>query len=156
MNQHPDFLSPSDSEGKMLGNQAPGEQSRVIPVIEEQIKVDKKVIDSGIVRITKSVSEHEESVNMALDHEEIKVERIALNQYVETAPDVRYEGDTMVIPVLREVMVKRLLLVEELRVTKHTSQIVTTQEVTLRKEEVVVEHIAINPAFDKKSGIAST
>jgi len=73
--------------------------------------------------------------------EDVNVERVSLNKYIDTAPPpVRYEGDTMIIPVLREVTVieKRLLLVEELRVTKHRTELEETQDVSLRKEEIKV------------------
>jgi uncharacterized protein (TIGR02271 family) len=47
----------------------------------------------------------------------------------------------MIIPVLREEVVveKRILLVEELRITKRQIQTNTPQQVTLRKEEVIVD-----------------
>ena len=68
---------------------------------------------------------------------------MAVNRYVDEAPAVRYEGDTMIVPVLREEMVvtKRLLLVEELHVR---TQVLTThapQTVALRHEEVTYERV---------------
>jgi stress response protein YsnF len=58
----------------------------------------------------------------------------------------------MIIPVLREVIVveKRLLLVEELRVTKHQVLKQETQQVTLRKEEVNVERVANHQANEQQ------
>ncbi|MDF7812082.1 YsnF/AvaK domain-containing protein [Hymenobacter sp. YC55] len=117
----------------------------VVPVIEEHAVVHREVVESGRVRLSKTVQEHEEAIDLALQHEEVNVERVPLNQYVAdeaAAPAVRYEGDTLVIPVVREVVVKRLLLVEELRVTKHRVETHETQNVTLRSEQVHVERIA--------------
>jgi len=74
-------------------------------------------------------------------HEEVEVEKVAVNQFVESGPEVRYEGDTMIIPVLREVMEVRMLLVEELRVTKRKVESNDSQELTLRREEVTVERL---------------
>ncbi len=116
--------------------------SAVIPVIEEQVRISKELVDSGKVRISKKVTEHEESVNMQLMHEKTNIERVPVNQYVDSPPPpVRYEGDTMIIPVLKEVLVteKRLMLVEELRVTRQQVQTEETRQVTLRKEEIDIE-----------------
>ena len=123
-----------------------------IPVIEEQVQIDKKVVESGSVRITKVVSEQEVPVDIPLIQEEHDIQRIPINQYVETLPPpIRYEGDTMIIPVVREVLVveKRLLLVEELHVTKSQVQKQETQYITLRKEEVIVERLAPNQAGEQ-------
>lgn len=117
----------------------------VIPVIEEQLIVDKRVVEKGRVRISKSVREQDETVNIPLIQENVQVERIPINQYVaEAPPPVRYEGNVMIIPVLREVVVveKRLVLVEELRVIKQQTQTQQTQKVRLRKEEVSVKRVS--------------
>jgi hypothetical protein len=73
----------------------------------------------------------------------VHVERRRIGEPVASAPDVRYEGDTMIIPVLEEVLVveKRLMLQEEIRVTRHRSAVRTPQRVTLRSEQARVERI---------------
>jgi uncharacterized protein (TIGR02271 family) len=120
----------------------------VIPVIQEQVLVEKQVVEKGKVRISKQVREYEELVDVPLLGDEVVVERVAVNQYVESAPAVRYEGETMIIPVVREVAVveKRLVLAEELRVTKRRVETHAPQVVTLRKEEVSVERAASDNA----------
>lgn len=81
---------------------------------------------------------------LSLRRDEVQVERVPVNQFLPDgapAPGSRYEGEILVVPVLREVMVKRLLLVDELRVT--TRRVITEepQTVLLRHEEVHVERI---------------
>jgi stress response protein YsnF len=74
--------------------------------------------------------------------EKLDIERIPINQYVDSAPPaVRYEGDVMIVPILEEVVVveKRLRLVEELRITKRQEHTQVSQPVVLRKEEVTVD-----------------
>jgi uncharacterized protein (TIGR02271 family) len=119
------------------------DQPLKIQVLEEHLKVTVQEVETGRVRITKHVTEHIEDINIPLANEEVEVEKVAINQYVETAPGVRYEGETMIIPVIKEVLVveKKLVLVEELRVTKRQVQTNETQQVTLRKEEVNVERV---------------
>ena len=120
-------------------------QPLTVPVIEEQLLVDKQVNEKGRVRISKRVRETDETVNVPLVQENVSVERVPVNQYVaEAPPPVRYEGNVMIIPVLREVVVveKRLVLVEELRVTKEQTQTQETQKIRLRKEEVEVKRVS--------------
>jgi uncharacterized protein (TIGR02271 family) len=117
-------------------------QSTVIPVIEEQLQVGKKVVETGSVRINKVVHEEEVKVETPVVVEKLDIERIPINQYVESAPPaVRYEGDVMIVPILEEVVVvqKRLRLVEELRITKRQEHTQVSQPVVLRREEVTVE-----------------
>lgn len=117
----------------------------VIPVIEEQLTVDKRVVEKGRVRISKKVRETDETVNIPLVQENVQVERVPINQFIaEPPPPVRYEGNVMIIPVLREIVVveKRLVLVEELRVTKQKTQTQETQKIRLRKEEVSVKRVS--------------
>ena len=131
---------PTDIKQQTQENQLP-DQKKVIPVLEEQLKVGKQVVESGSLLISKTVREENVSVDVPVMHSEHEVERVAVNQYVDSPPPVRYEGNTMIIPILQEVVVleKRLVLVEELRVTAHQVQTQETQQVTLRKEEVSVE-----------------
>ena len=120
------------------------ETGMIIPVIEEHLVVDKKVIESGKIVISKQVEETPESVNIELLHDEHVVEHVSVNELVDAVPAVRYEGDTIVIPVMKEVLVKRILLVEEIRITKRTVQTNEQHEFTLRKEKVQVERVINN------------
>lgn len=113
----------------------------VIPVIEEQLRISKVWQETGRVQVSKTVTEEAVDYSVPLNQEEVIMERKPINQYVDTAPAAsRYEGDTLIIPVLKEVLVveKKLMLVEELHIRKrHSEQIVTGTE-TVRKESVEV------------------
>jgi uncharacterized protein (TIGR02271 family) len=121
--------------------------SITVPVLEEQISVSLKTVETGRVRLVKQVKEEEIMVEAPLLYDQTLVERVAINQHVEFAPEVRYEGDTMIIPVMREevVVTKRLVLVEEIRVTKQQVSSVSTQPVLLRQETITVERIPSDP-----------
>ena len=125
------------------------EEKLVIPIIEEQAFVDKRVVETGKVRISKRVSEHEEFIDEPLFREEVTVERVPVNQYVDQPPQVRHEGDVMIIPVVQEqlVMQKRLVLVEELRVRKQVVETHQPQSVTLRREDVDVRRVTETENF---------
>lgn len=113
-----------------------------MPVMEELLEVDKRKVDTGRgVRLRKTVSEREHLIDEPLQRDELAVERIPVGQIVEEEPpQMRYEGDTLVVPVLEEVLVveKRLLLKEEIRITRHRHEVHEPQRVSLRTEHVEV------------------
>ena len=115
----------------------------VIPVIQEQATVSKRVVETGKVRISKHVREYEEIVDVPHIHEEVMVERVPVDRVVEAAPEVRQEGDLTIIPVVEEryVLEKRLVLVEELHVRKERRESHHPEKVKALKEEVEVQRI---------------
>ncbi|TKK68816.1 DUF2382 domain-containing protein [Ilyomonas limi] len=120
-------------------------QSLVIPVIEETARIDKQVITTGKIKIEKQIEEINEAVNISLQHDEYTIKRVTINKYVdEETPQVRYEGNTMIIPVLKEVVVKRMLLVEEVHIIKEVISAEEQVNIPLRKEKVTVTRSADN------------
>jgi uncharacterized protein (TIGR02271 family) len=111
----------------------------VIPVIEERAHV-RRVESVGKVAITKTVQERIEQIDEPLTSEEVVVERVPVNRPVDKAPMIRHEGDTLVIPLLEEVLVveKRLVLREEVHVRKVHQEIRSPQEVSLRSEQIEI------------------
>ena len=118
-----------------------GGETQVIPLIEEKLIVGKQTVETGKVRLVKSVSEYQEQLNEPLAVRTFDVERVLLNLPVEAAPGVRQEGDTTIYPVVEEqlILTKRLVLKEEVRVTLRETERVDTQVVTLRREHLTVE-----------------
>ncbi len=113
----------------------------IVPVLAEQLQIERRRVTRGGVRLVKSVSERTETVDVPLVTEQVEVERIPINKMVDSAPPIRYEGDVMIVPLLEEVLVveKRLMLKEEIRIVKRQQQTSQSQEVVLRTEEVSVE-----------------
>jgi uncharacterized protein (TIGR02271 family) len=128
------------------GTTAPGaDEPLVIPVVAEELTVEKRQVTRGIVRIHTRVETREEVVEEPLLHEEVAVERIPVNKLVDgEAPMPHYENEVFVIPILEEVLVvqKRLLLKEEVRVTRRHTTVSQPQQVTLRREVVEIERLA--------------
>jgi uncharacterized protein (TIGR02271 family) len=93
------------------------EATVVVPVIEEEIDVQTQQAETGKVRITKAVHEREVVVDEPLQRDEVEVERVPIERLVEAAIPVRYEGDTVIVSVMEEVLVveKRWMLKEEIR-----------------------------------------
>jgi len=118
-----------------------GDEKLVIPLAAETFTVEKHEAITGVVRIHKTVTERQETIDTPTYSESVQVERVARGEWVDSIPQIRHEGDTMIIPVVEEVLVveKRLRLREELRVTKRRTEDTTPQQVTLRSEEVTID-----------------
>src|SRR3712207_4751781 len=117
----------------------------IIPVIEERAVVLKRKKLTGGLRVRTVVHEDEEAINKPLTTEEVEVERVPLDRWVKAPIPVRQEGETTIITLLEEVAVveKRLRATEEVRITKRRTTRQTSQHVTLRREEAVVERLEV-------------
>jgi uncharacterized protein (TIGR02271 family) len=130
-------------EQQVGGSVQSADQPYVVPVIEEVLEVTRQREEIGRVRIHKHVHERTEVVDEPLLRDEVAVTRVPINRMIEHPIDVRQEGETLIVPVLEEVLVveKRLMLVEELHITRHVAETHQPQEITLRREEVTVERL---------------
>ena len=115
----------------------------VVPVIEEQVKVRKRVVESGRVQIIKRVEERQQLVDEPLYKDEVEVQRIAINRPIDRAVQPREVGNVLIIPVVEEVLVveKRLILKEELHVRRKKMQTRQPQRITLRGERAEIKRI---------------
>jgi stress response protein YsnF len=119
------------------------EQRTTLPVIEERAVVHKRKKVTGAVRVRTVVHQEEQHVREALATEQVEVERVPMERWVEAPVPVRQEGDTTIISLHEEVVVveKRLRLTEEVRITRKRSTDRAEERVTLRREEAVVERL---------------
>lgn len=131
----------TDLEDPLLQNSQP---QVIIPVLAEGLVVEKVAHDTGGVRATKSVRERVQVVDEPLSREEITVERKAVNQVLTTPALPRQEGDTLVIPVMEEILVveRRLLLKEEIHIHKRRKEVHDPRRFVLRSEEVSIEQLS--------------
>ena len=121
----------------------PPEPPLVLPVLAEELDVQTRRVETGRVRLHKTVHTREVLVDEPLLREEVVVERLPINRVVEEPIPVRYEGETMIVSVLEEVLVveTRLRLTEELRITTRRTETHQPVPVTLRREDVTIERI---------------
>jgi uncharacterized protein (TIGR02271 family) len=129
----------SDPEKEQPGKEGHG----TLPVVEELLEVGKKTVRTGSTRINKRVREREEDVDQPLLKQRVEVDRVPVHRFVEAAPPVREQDGTTIVPVLEEVLLveKRLLLKEELHIRTVSETVRAPQKVTLRSEEVEIEHL---------------
>ena len=113
----------------------------VIQVLQETARISKREVETGRVAVHKTVTERDETVEILLKRTDLAVERIPVNRVVTEAPPSRQEGDTLIIPIMEEVLVveKRLVLKEELHIRKDTSERLAHETVRLRTEHATIE-----------------
>ena len=119
----------------------------VVPVREEVLAPTTRPVELGTVRIHKRVETIPAETVVDVMRDEVTVERVAVDQPVDAVPPPRQEGDTLVIPVVEEVLVteKRLVLREEIRVTRRqVSEAVPVRD-TVRREVVEIEERTGHP-----------
>jgi uncharacterized protein (TIGR02271 family) len=119
----------------------------VLPLIEEALRVGKRRVETGRVRISVATDTEERLVRETLRSERVEVERVTVDRELaagEPAPLARREEDgTLVVPVLEEVLVieRRLVLREEIRLRTIAAEDTVEQPVTLRRQRAEVERL---------------
>ena len=115
----------------------------VVPVAVEELDVQKRTVETGTVRITKVVHEHETTVDEPLLRDNVAISRLPMERVVEGPIPVREENGTTIISVVEEVLVveKRWMLREEIHIRKRRTETHQPQPITLRSEDVQVERV---------------
>ena len=116
---------------------------QVITLATETVKVEKRVVETGRVLVRVKPTAETKEIEVALTDTRADIERVPVGRYVDAYPDVRREGDVTIIPVVDEhpVIVTRLFLREELRLTLSASTRTERHAVTLRSEEADVQRV---------------
>jgi len=119
-------------------------QSLTVPVVEETLVPVTRWQEAGALEVRKTVRTETQELDVPVRYEEATIERVPLNRVLAQGEALapRQEGDTWIVPVVREevVVVKQQVLVEELRITKQVRT--TTQHIAeqVRREEVELAH----------------
>ena len=123
--------------------QANDKDQVVVPLHAEEVSVAKRRVVTGQVKVGTITRESEQLVEELLEHEHVEVERTAIGKQVDKAPPVREEGDTLIIPILEEIVVveRRLLLKEEVRVRRTREKQPYQERVVVRKQEAVITRL---------------
>jgi stress response protein YsnF len=129
----------------MAEEMPPGET--VIPVAEETIAISTRQVELGLVRVSLTTDVDQMVARETLRGRRVEVERVAVGRTLaqdETPPQTREDGDTLIIPVVEEVavVVKRLVLREEVRLRFVQTEVPFEQEVDVRRQRATVERVA--------------
>lgn len=136
---HPVDIDERSSE--WFGNEAAPSQSVSIPVIEEDVKVGKREVQRGGVRIFQSVSEVPVEEDLTLREEHIVVERIPVDKPASAADLGTFtEGTTELRETAEEAVVsKSARVVEEVQVGKQVIERREKVRETAKRADVEVE-----------------
>jgi uncharacterized protein (TIGR02271 family) len=117
----------------------------VVPLFAEEISVSKRVVPKARVRVSRTTRAREEVVDQLLAREHVQVERTAIGRTVESMPAVREEGDTIIVPIVEEVLIveRRLVLKEEIRIRKIRETERHQERVMLRRQEATVLRLPV-------------
>lgn len=124
-----------------------GQEFETIPLVEEDLLISKRETETGRVRVRTEVQWQTAHARADLFHDRVEVDRVPVGREVDAVPPVREEGDTVVIPVVEEVLVveKRLVLKEEVRLKRVRTVEQVDEPVRLRSMHAVVEREELNP-----------
>lgn len=118
--------------------------SMTIPVIEEELQIGKRTVETGGVRVETDITERPVEETVTLREEEINVERRPVNRAVSDADLASVkEGDFIVKESAEQAVVaKEARVVEEIVIGKEVNERTETINDTVRRTEVDVEELS--------------
>ncbi len=139
----PRYGPPATAADPQLAGQVdlPGQDERTLELREEQLVAQKEMRQVGEVAIRTQVEEVPGRLEVDVQREEVEVEHVPMNQVVQEREAPWEENGTLVVPVYEEqlVVVKRLVLREQLRVRRVGTTERRLYEDVLRRERVVID-----------------
>ncbi len=112
-----------------------------IPLAEEQLRVRRKRVPTRRVRLRTRTERTQHVIDEPRLSERFDIKRIKTNRVVDSPPQVRQEGRTTIIPLLKEVIIvtKQLVVAEELHITRHVQKSSNPKTVTLRSQRLEID-----------------
>ena len=128
-----------------MTGEAPAET--VVPVVEETLHIGRRAVETGRVRVSLTTEVVEEVLRETLRTRRAEVERRPVGRIVAEVPQVRQEGNVLVIPVVEEVLVveKRLVLKEEIHLRLDDVLTEVEQPATRRVQHAEVARLPPTP-----------
>jgi uncharacterized protein (TIGR02271 family) len=125
-----------------------------IPLLEERLTAGARPVDLGELRLHLGVDSEEQAIRQPVTRDDLIVERIAVDRVLDAPVEPRHEGDWLIIPIMREVLVveKRLMLAEEVRIrTRRVTEEQVVRE-TVRRTRVDIEDATVHGVSEATMG----
>lgn len=121
---------------------SPGEVR--LPLVTETLRVDKRVVETGRVRVRTVVDVADNWVRETLARDDVEITRVPIDREVAVAPADRVEGDTTIISIVEEVLVveRKLMLREEVHMRRVHATTPVEHVVAVRTMRAVIERDA--------------
>jgi stress response protein YsnF len=115
----------------------------VIPVVHEELHADAVPVPTGGVRVTKHTETHDEILEQELRKGRVEIKRVKTNRVVDGPQPVQRSGDTVIIPVVSEVLrvEKQWVVTEEIHLTQIEERETVQQKVPVNQEQAVIERL---------------
>lgn len=128
------------------------DKEAVIPVVEEELRVGKREVEKGGVRITNRVTETPVEEEVRLREEHINVERRPVDRPVSSTDNAFQSGAIEVTETAEEAVVaKNARVVEEVVVNKDVQERTETVRDTVHRTDVDVQQVEGEPLRRGKS-----
>jgi uncharacterized protein (TIGR02271 family) len=124
-----------------------GRDHRTLELRAEELQVHKREVEQGRVRIDKRIESVPFAEDIDVEMDVVEVQRVPRFEEFDAPPESRYEGDTLIIPVIEEVLVvtRRYRVIEEVHVTTRREVRTERVEDELRHEVLTVDVIDTEP-----------
>jgi uncharacterized protein (TIGR02271 family) len=131
-----------------------------IPVMEEELTATVREREAGAVRIEKDVVAEEQTLEVPVTEERVRVERRVVDRPVTAADADAFEDTVIEVPLRSETVdvQKQARVAEEVVVSKEATQRTERVSDTVRREEVVVDEDAVDASLidDRETGATPT
>ena len=123
----------------------------VVPVLREDVIADTLPVQTGGVRVTKTVEQHEHIVEQEIRKGHVDVKRIQTNRIVDGPQPPHKSGNTLIVPIVSEVLriEKQWVVTEEIHITQLEQRETVRETVPVKEEHARVERL------DEAGGVAS-
>jgi len=122
---------------------AGGRTEEVIPLVEEVLRLSKRTVETGRIRVSLTTETVAETLRETLRSQRTEIRRVPVGREVSEVPATRQEGDVTIVPVVEEelVVVRRLVLREEIRLRRVDSEESVERPVERRVQRATVERL---------------
>ena len=112
-------------------------------ICREELQVKKRRVPVKKWRIRKQTKYTDVVSEVPLIREQLSYTEVPFNVEIEKVPEIRCEGDTTIIPVVKEVpvIIKKMVLVKEIHITTLRTTSTETIEAKVRSEEVEITDV---------------
>ena len=135
-----EFYNHNHFNDEALYGRRAGKQSETIPVIQEELQVGKREVETGGMRLRSRIVETAVQEDVNLREEKVVVERTAVDRPA-SSTDIKEESIELIEKAEVPVVSKEARVVEEVSLDKEVTESEKTISETLRSTEVDVEKL---------------
>ena len=116
----------------------------ILRLASEELTLSKQLVEGETVRVRVETEHADQPFELTTARETISVETVEIGRQVAEMPQIRTEGNVTIIPVVEEeaVIVKRLILKQEVRLTRSRTEETVVETVPLRSQHAIIERFS--------------